>query len=109
MSGEKVFVISYAHPDVEVFAGDLERHTRAKFDRLNALLTRCGPAMGMPFSKKISSRLYELRVLGSPNIRFFYTFKGNTIWLLHGIAKKRDDIPSKDLALAQRRLLLLQR
>ncbi len=108
MPPENLFIIIYAHPDVEEFVRRLENRTRAKFDRLNALLTQHGPALGMPFSRKVAPRLYELRVLGSPNTRFFYTFKGNVILFVHAITKKRDAIPSRDLLLARKRVALLR-
>ena len=108
MSNKKIFVVCYAHSSVETFADSLEKRVRAKVDRLIALLSYSGPTLGMPFSKKVAPKLYELRILGSPNVRFFYAFSGNTIWLVHGISKKRDAIPAKDIALALKRLSLLR-
>ena len=60
--------------------------------------------LGMPFSKKITRNLYELRILGSVHIRVFYTFHKDNIVLLHGFIKKTNKIPQKELLTAKNRI-----
>ena len=98
------FEVQYAHPSVGKFVLALDAHTKAKIERLIGLFESRGPILGMPFTRKIVQHIFELRVLGSPNARFLYTYKGRTIWILHGISKKRDSIPAKDIARAQARM-----
>jgi phage-related protein len=37
-------------------------------------------------------------------VRFFYSFTGEAIWILHAIKKKTQKIPLSDLKLARERL-----
>ncbi|MBW5390347.1 type II toxin-antitoxin system RelE/ParE family toxin [Brachyspira hampsonii] len=50
--------------------------------------------------KKIDDDIWEIRV---NNIRIFVLLYDGNIYLLHAIMKKRNDIPKKDLALANER------
>ena len=108
MAPHDTYEVRYAHPDVGKFVLALDAHTKAKIDRLVGLFESRGPILGMPFTRKVVQRIFELRVLGSPNIRFLYAYKGRTIWILHSISKKRDAIPAKDIARAQARLRVLR-
>ena len=108
MSANERYTVYYVHPDVREFVKDLDRNARSKYDRLLSLLAQKGPQLGMPFVKKIHPRLYELRILGLHNVRLLYVFRQDEIWLLHGIRKKRDSIPPKDIALALNRLSILE-
>ena len=99
--------VRYAHPDVEKFVLRLDVQAQAKTDRLVAFLAREGPILGMPFTKKIGPNLFELRILGTSNIRLLYTYKDTILWVVHAISKKRDAIPARDIALAKARLRAL--
>jgi|SRR3989344_3506045 len=99
--------VRYAHPDVGEFIQGLEERTQAKIDRLIGFLAQEGPMLGMPFTKKVGPRLFELRVLGTSNIRLLYTYKGTILWIVHAMSKKRDTIPSRDMKLATMRVRTL--
>ena len=97
--------------DIQIFDGSLERFinrldkpTIAKTLRTIDLLERFGHSLGLPHSKKISARLFELRVHSAQNVRIFYTFHKSKIFLLHAFIKKSQKIPQKELATAIRRL-----
>lgn len=67
------------------------------------LLERYGKLLGMPYSKKITSNLYELRVRGKVEARILYGFKSGSIVFLHAFKKKKDKISQKEIQLAARR------
>ena len=67
------------------------------------LLGRFGPRLGMPYAKKITSELYELRIRGKVETRIIYGFKDDEAILLHIFKKKQDKIPQKEVELATRR------
>ncbi len=72
-----------------IFIRTLDKQTIAKSIHLIELLQHFGPQLRMPHSKLISQNLYELRI--------FYTFRSKTIFLLHGIIKKQQKTPKREL------------
>ncbi|MBI4132987.1 type II toxin-antitoxin system RelE/ParE family toxin [Candidatus Uhrbacteria bacterium] len=97
----------YIHPSIKKYIDALEEPTRAQVARLLLLLMEKGPSLGMPLSKHIGHKLYELRHLGGLNIRIFYTFHKERIAVLDVIKKKSQKLQKKDLAKARSRLQLL--
>jgi len=85
---------------LEKFIKTLQKPTIAKVLRTIDLLERFGPKLGSPHTKKISARLFELRVSGKQEIRIFYAFYKSHIFLLHGFVKKSQKIPEKELRIA---------
>ena len=81
-----------------------ENSTISKIGRLIDILRNSGPLLGMPYSKKMSSNLYELRIRGHQEIRIFYTFKTNCIYFLHIFQKKSQKTPTKEMKTAGDRL-----
>ena len=92
---------------LENFISNLEKAAIAKVLRTIELLDQFGYELGMPHSKKVADKLFELRVRGQQEVRILYTFHQNTIILLHGFVKKSQSIPSKELKTAQNKLLTL--
>jgi len=59
----------------------------------------------MPVSRKIFKDLWEVRSnLHNKIARVVFTVEGSTIVLLHGLIKKTQNLPQKDLEIAKRRL-----
>ncbi len=100
-------IVHFFNDELERFIQDLEKPTIAKVLRTVDLLERFSHDLGMPHSKKIAPRLYELRIRGQQEIRIFYTFHQNAIILLHGFVKKSQQLPRRELGLAYRRLRTL--
>ncbi|HMQ01733.1 MAG TPA: type II toxin-antitoxin system RelE/ParE family toxin [Candidatus Doudnabacteria bacterium] len=92
---------------VEKFILKLDEHSRLRIYREIEILGELNYLLSMPESKKIGPNLHELRILGKIQIRIFYTFHNNEIYLLHAIVKKSQKIPKKDLELVKRRFKLL--
>jgi len=82
---------------VQDFILSLDKATLAKTLRIIDLLEKFGYALGMPHSKKILPKLFELRITGDKEIRIFYTLKSGNACLLHGFVKKTQKIPSNEI------------
>jgi phage-related protein len=64
-----------------------------------------GWPIGMPVSRKVAKDLWEIRSSMQNKIaRVLFTVEGSKIILLHGLIKKTQKLPSKDLEIAKRRL-----
>ena len=65
--------------------------------------------MGMPVVRKLDRDLWEVRSkLPDGIVRVMFTVQAGTIVLLHGLIKKGQKTPKRDLTLAHNRLQLLQ-
>lgn len=64
-----------------------------------------GWPIGMPTCRPMKDGLYEVRsdLSGGRIARVFFCFHGNRMVLLHGIIKKTQKTPQKDLDLARKR------
>ncbi len=91
-------------PDVEKFITSLEKQTIAKVLRSVDLLEEFGHRLGMPHSKKVTKDLFELRIRGQQEVRIFYAFKKNIIYLLRGFIKKSQKIPQREIEAAHKQL-----
>ena len=89
---------------VEKFIRSLDPPTIAKVLRTLDLLEKHGSDLGMPHSKSLGKGLFELRVRGTMEIRIFYAFAKNDIYLLHAFQKKSQQTPVKEIDLARARL-----
>jgi hypothetical protein len=87
--------------EIEKFFNSLEKRTLAKVLRTIDLLERFGNRLGMPHSKKVSESIYELRIRGEQEVRIFYSFHAEAIYLLTGFIKKSQKIPLKELVKAK--------
>jgi phage-related protein len=65
-----------------------------------------GPNLGMPHTRSLGDRLFELRVKSKEGIgRVFYCTKiKNKIIVLHLFIKKTQKTPGKELKIARKRL-----
>ena len=89
---------------VEEFIRSLEKLAIAKVVRTIDLLETFGNNLGMPHSKKVAEKLFELRISGRQEIRIFYTFHKGSACLLHGFIKKSRKTPQRELNNALARL-----
>jgi len=89
---------------IEDFIISLTDKTISKIMWLFDILEKYGPNIGMPYVKKITVNLFELRIRKQESIRFFFILKKNTIIILHGFKKKKMKIPIKEIEIAKNRL-----
>ncbi len=81
--------IEFSHNDIEKFIRSLENDTIAKVLRVFDLLEKFGQELKMPHSKHIKEGMFELRIRGNQEVRFFYFFhKSKIIFVLYGFMKK---------------------
>jgi len=100
--------VKFFDKDLEVFVSNLEKNTIAKLLRTIDLLEQFSYKLTLPHSKKISNRLFELRIRGRIEIRIFYTFHNNRIILLHGFIKKTQKSPKRHLLQAKKKIKKLK-
>ena len=89
---------------VDEFIKKQQPQAKAKIIHSIKLLEQHGSKLGMPHSKALGSGIYELRIRGKEELRFFYLFKRRTIYLLHGFKKQTQKTPQKELRLAYQRM-----
>lgn len=89
---------------LESFIRSLDASTIAKVLRTIDLLETFGHQLGLPHSKRVHTRLFELRTRGKQEVRIFYTFHRGEVVLLHGFVKKSERIPKKELLAALQKL-----
>jgi phage-related protein len=88
---------------IENFILQQEKNSQLKITRMILLLEKYGPYLGMPYSKKIHKKLWELRITGKKTIRVIYAVRKNEIILLHIFIKKSQKMPKKEIDLAIKR------
>ena len=80
---------------VLAFLSRLTGRTKAEAIALLKLLKERGNLLGMPRSRPLGDKLFELR---GNQVRIFYMFRpGRRITLLDGMVKKRERIPARVL------------
>ena len=88
---------------VKEFMKNLEGKTIGKIAQNLDLLKIHGPLLGMPYSKKLTKDINELRIRGKEEIRILYTFSKNNVYLLHAFKKKTQKTPKKEIKIAEKR------
>lgn len=88
---------------IEVFIKKQTPPTQAKILHQVELLQTYGVQLGMPHSKNLGNKIYELRIRGQEEIRILYFFRKQTIILLHSFKKKTQKTPKKELMIAIKR------
>jgi len=79
---------------------------RAYYARITERMMLYGPNLGMPFTRAMGDGLFEIRAHGKEGIgrAFFCTIVGNRIVVLHGVIKKTEKTPKRDLEIARKRM-----
>ena len=104
------FTIEYYHPRVLATIEDWPVDVVADA-RLVELLSKHGPAVGMPHSRALGQGLFEMRPRGrSGSGRALYCFvQDRRIVIVHAFLKKTRTTPGHDLAIARQRTKEIQR
>jgi len=90
---------------VKDFLESLSKKQKSKAFRIFTLLSTYGLSSVIPHVKKLSGTpFWEIRILGSDNIRIMYvTVKHDQILVLHGFIKKQQKTPEREMRLASLR------
>jgi hypothetical protein len=81
----------------------LDDSTLQKVMKVIDLLGVNGPNLTLPYSKRITKFISELRTGGTNAIRILYGRKSQTFVLLSAFKKKTNKLPLKELKLAESR------
>ena len=97
---------SQGNSPVQDFIDSLDPRAKSKIINTLDLLAKFGVNLGLPHSKKLTgTKIWELRVLGSNNIRLLYVAIINkSFLLLHGFLKKKQKTDIKEIKIAEKRL-----
>ncbi|MGD9108775.1 MAG: type II toxin-antitoxin system RelE/ParE family toxin [Gammaproteobacteria bacterium] len=78
----------------------------ARYKRIIDTIKVKGPNIGMPITKPIGDGLFEIRVQGKNEVGrvFFCYIIKREVFILHGFVKKTQEIPLRELRLAQTRM-----
>ena len=87
--------------EVEKFLESLNPKELAKAIRTIELLEEFGNDLSMPHSRHLTDGLLELRIRGTRELRIFYCFHRNKVFLLHAFIKKQQKTPDKEIARAR--------
>jgi phage-related protein len=106
-----MYSLSFFNQSVSDAIEALPNGVRASFLKIAQRMEMDGPDLGMPYTKAMGQGLFEIRARGQEGIgRVFYcTLQGRRIVLLHVLIKKTQATPSRDLALARKRLSEVKR
>lgn len=104
------FDIEYYSPRVLAAIESWPAGIQADYARLIELLMEHGPDLGMPHSRSLGQRLFELRPHGTEGIgRALYCFAaGRKITVVHAFVKKTQQTPEHDLKIARARVKEIQ-
>lgn len=105
----KTTVYYYISPNgknpVREFILSLQKYQQAKIRRILQTISEYGLLAIIPHTKKLTGTpLWEIRILGSDNIRVLYIIRAkDSIFVLHGFIKKTQKTPEKEIILALKR------
>ena len=100
------WTITYYSEAVQKGILSLSAGLLARYLRYSDRMETYGPDLGMPHTRTMGDGLFELRLKSQEGIaRVLYcTISGRRIMILHQFIKKTNKTPSKELALARRRM-----
>lgn len=94
----KVFYLPKIAKFIESLDNDLKDKTLSFVD----VLKENNGLLGSPDSKSLGRGLFELKIISSISLRIFYCFHKDAIYLLHGIVKKSQKIPKREIDFARK-------
>jgi phage-related protein len=95
------------HRPVNDWLSDLDAKARARIVRTVGLLEKYGTQLGMPHSRHLRGKLWELRIgAGRRDYRVISAaFVLRQFVLLHGFTKQTAKTPARELEIAERRFV----
>lgn len=83
------------------FINSLDEQRKARIDRIYYLFEEYGRFLPSKYLKKLTTDVWELR---PGDVRLFFCIRRNVGTIVHGIYKKSQKTPKKDLDLAIKRV-----
>lgn len=93
---------------VSEFILSLSYEVRGGINVLINLLEKSERPLSMPYSKSLGGGLFELRISSEIEVRIFYCYRKNMAHLLHGIIKKTQKTPKKEIDYARKMQKLIE-
>lgn len=90
------------HAKAKEFIERLDRLRRARVDRIYFLFEQFGPSLPGKYLKKVDKDVWEFR---PGDVRLLLTLRGRTAIVVHGIMKKSQKLPKREIELANMRIL----
>lgn len=100
--------IKFIDTQLEDFIESLSDATGTRVMRMIDYLEQHGHQIRMPYTKKISKDLFELRIQGAEQVRIFFTYHRGKIVLLHAFIKKSQRIPLQEIRMAEQKFRSLR-
>ena len=114
MNSEPILTVVFFHSElgrepVREWLKELDKEDRKVIGEDIKLVQFRWP-LGMPLVRKLEANLWEIRthLSNGRTVRVFFTVRGSQMALLHGIVKKSQKTPNRDLKLARSRRDLWQ-
>lgn len=112
-ANDRIYVIFWAvRYSLEFFNHTVEtailtwpRGIQASFARIAQRMVEFGPNLGLPYTRAMGGGLFEIRARGPEGIgrAFFCALAGQRLVILHGLIKKSDKTPVRELDTARKR------
>ncbi len=99
--------VIFFNSTIKNYLDSLEKSSKSKSSKYIDLLERFGNTLGMPYSRKISHNLYELRIRSQQEIRILCCFYNQQAVIVHAFVKKSQKTPRKEIQTALRKIALL--
>src|SRR3989344_5937750 len=96
----KFFTTARGDSPAKSFLDNLDESSQAKAIKTIELLQIHGPALQPPYSKKLASGIYELRISGQISVRILYTNHLGVYFLPHAFKKQSQKTPPKEIKTA---------
>lgn len=85
------------YPTAAKFISNLDYKTKQKISDILSYIAYNKGKLSEPYTKKVYEDIYEIRVLSKIQIRIFYTYRSDVIFVLHGFVKKTKKLPTKEI------------
>jgi phage-related protein len=91
---------------IEEWLDSIPNVARTKIVRNMSLLEELGLTIREPYVKPLGDKLYEIRAKDPNGIYrvIYFAYTGKKFVMLHGFTKKTQKTPTRDLALAKKRM-----
>ena len=88
--------------ELRKFIKNLDKSVQVQILLYLDLLEENGQSLRMPYSKSLGKGLFELRIISKVQIRIFYCFHKDTIYLLDIVTKKTQKLSPDEITYARK-------
>lgn len=98
--------VTFYNEKVKLHSAAFPKGVLANFLHVVGLIEKFGPRIGIPYTRPLGSGLFEIRARGKEGIArvMFCMLPGKELVLLNAFIKKSQKTPSREIALARKRM-----